>query len=113
MGAIADALPRFAQPLIDATDGSPEGLQRALSLSQLCWNLATIPEAKREQVLAEMQPNLYDASAQVTVRHFRLGCHPRLPHKHTSLHAQGFGRLRLDPSARAGPTPATARATVA
>jgi len=82
MGAIADALSRFAQPLIDATDGSPEGLQRALSLSQLFWNLATIPEAKREQVLAEMQLNLYDASAQVTVRRFRLGCHPRLPHEH-------------------------------
>ena len=58
MGAIADAMSRFAQPLIDATDGSPEDLQRALSLSQLCWNLALTPEGKREQFLADMQPTL-------------------------------------------------------
>jgi hypothetical protein len=32
MGAIADAMTRFAQPLLDASDGSPEQLQRALSL---------------------------------------------------------------------------------
>jgi hypothetical protein len=58
MGANADAMSRFAQPLIDATDGSPEDLQRALSLSQLCWNLALIPEGKREQFPADMQPIL-------------------------------------------------------
>ena len=58
MGDIADAMTRYAQPLIDATDGSPEDLQRALSLSQLCWNLALIPEGKREQFLADMQPTL-------------------------------------------------------
>ena len=58
MRAIADAMSRFAQPLIDATDGSPEDLQRALSLSQLCWNLALIPEGKREQFLVDMQPTL-------------------------------------------------------
>ena len=58
MGAIADAMSRFAQPLIDATDGSPEDLQRALSLSQLCWNLALMPEGKQDQLLADMQPTL-------------------------------------------------------
>ncbi len=58
MGAIAEAMSRFAQPLIDATDGSPEDLQRALSLSQLCWNMALMPEGSREQFLAEMQPTL-------------------------------------------------------
>ena len=58
MGAIADAMSRFAQPLIDATDGSPEDLQRALSLSQLCWNLALMPKDKQDQFLADMQPTL-------------------------------------------------------
>ncbi len=58
MGAIADAISRFAQPLIDATDGSPEQLQRALTLSQLCWNLAITPEGKRDEFLANMQPAL-------------------------------------------------------
>ena len=58
MGAIADAMSRFAQPLIDATDGSPEQLQRALTLSQLCWNLAITPAEKRDEFLANMQPAL-------------------------------------------------------
>jgi hypothetical protein len=58
MGTIADGMSRFAQPLIDATDGSPEQLQRAFMLSQLCWNLAMIPEGKRDGALADMQPTL-------------------------------------------------------
>ena len=58
MGTIADAMSRFAQPLIDATDGSPEQLQRALLLSQLCWNLAITPEGEREEFLANMRPAL-------------------------------------------------------
>jgi len=58
MGAIAEAMSRFAQPLIDASDGSPEQLQRALMLSQLCWNLALLPEENRDESLATMQPAL-------------------------------------------------------
>ncbi len=58
MGAIADALFRFAQPLIDATDGSPEQLQRALMLSQACWNLAVTPEEMRDESLADLQSAL-------------------------------------------------------
>jgi len=58
MGAIADAMSSFAQPLIDATDGSSEQIQRALTLSQLCWNLAITPEEKRDEFLANMQPTL-------------------------------------------------------
>jgi uncharacterized protein YecA (UPF0149 family) len=58
MGAFADAMSRFAQPLIDASDGSPEDLQRAYTLSQLCWNLALLPEENRAEFLAKMQPAL-------------------------------------------------------
>jgi uncharacterized protein YecA (UPF0149 family) len=66
MGAIAEAMSRFAQPLIDASDGSPEELQRALSLSQLCWNLALLPEEKRDAFMAKMQParNIDDGAFQ-------------------------------------------------
>lgn len=56
MGAIADAMMRFAQPLINATDGSPEQFQQALTISQLCWNLAVAPEESRDAFLAKMQP---------------------------------------------------------
>jgi SEC-C motif len=56
MDAISDAMNRFAEPLIDATDGSPEELQRALMLSSVCWNLALTPEESRDEFLAQMQP---------------------------------------------------------
>jgi uncharacterized protein YecA (UPF0149 family) len=58
MGAIADAMVRFAQPLIDASDNSPEQVEKAFMLSQLCWNVALLPEDGREEFLAEMQPAL-------------------------------------------------------
>lgn len=55
MGGFADAMSRFAQPLIDASDGSPEDLERAFKLSQLCWNLAILPQDSREGFLTKMQ----------------------------------------------------------
>jgi len=58
MGAIADAMFRYAQPLIDATEGSPEQVQKALTLSQMCWNLALTPAAERNEFLASIQPVL-------------------------------------------------------
>ena len=58
MGAFADAMSRFAQPLIDASDGSQEDLERALKLSQLCWNLAILPQESREGFLGKMQQAL-------------------------------------------------------
>jgi uncharacterized protein YecA (UPF0149 family) len=58
MGAIADAMLRYAQPLLDATDGSPEQIQKALTLSEMCWNLAISPKDTREEFLVSMQPAL-------------------------------------------------------
>jgi preprotein translocase subunit SecA len=58
MGAIADAMVAYAQPLLDETDGSMEDMNRALTLSQLCWNLALLPEQQRETMLGEMRPKL-------------------------------------------------------
>lgn len=56
MGGIADAMMKYAQPLVDNTDGSPEQLQGALSMSQLCWNLALMSEAERNAFLDSMPP---------------------------------------------------------
>jgi len=56
MGAIAEAIMKYAQPLIDKTDGSTERLQHALSISQFCWNLAMTPEERQDEFLAKMQP---------------------------------------------------------
>ncbi len=58
MGAIAEAFVAYAQPLIDETDGSHEQVSKALAISQLCYNLAVLPEESREQMLSEMQGNL-------------------------------------------------------
>ena len=58
MGAIADAMVEYAQPLIDDTDGSIEQMNKALSLAQICWNLALLPENELEENIAEMQPSI-------------------------------------------------------
>ena len=58
MGAIAEGIVAYAQPLLDQTDGSEEQLNKALTISQLCWNLALRPEDERAQMLSEMRPSL-------------------------------------------------------
>lgn len=56
MGAIADAMMRYAQPLVDTCDGSQEELQKSYMLAQLCWNATLVSEATRAEYLAEMRP---------------------------------------------------------
>jgi SEC-C motif len=58
MGAIAEAFVAYAQPLLDQTDGSKEQLNNAFTLSQLCYNLALLPEHSRDRTLSEMRPAL-------------------------------------------------------
>ncbi|HEV3415429.1 MAG TPA: SEC-C metal-binding domain-containing protein [Pirellulales bacterium] len=58
MGAIAEAIVAFAQPLLDQTDGSIEQMNKAFQLSQLCYNLALLPEDSRETTIGEMRQSL-------------------------------------------------------
>jgi uncharacterized protein YecA (UPF0149 family) len=58
MGAIADAIVAFAQPLLDQTDGSVEEMNKAFAMSNLCYNLALLPEPDRQTTLSEMKQNL-------------------------------------------------------
>ena len=58
MGAIAEGFVAYAQPLLDQTDGSEEQLNKALTISQLCFNLALLPEDGRDTMLSEMRPSL-------------------------------------------------------
>ena len=55
MGAIADAMTRYAQPLVDTCDGSPEELRKSYLLAQLCWNAALVPDDARAEYLTEMR----------------------------------------------------------
>jgi hypothetical protein len=58
MGALAEAFVAYAQPLLDQTDGSQEQMQEAFTISQLCYNLALLPEDQRETMLREVRPDL-------------------------------------------------------
>ena len=55
MGVFAEGFLAFAKPLLAETDGTQEGLDKALAISQLCYNLALLPEDQREQALDEMR----------------------------------------------------------
>ena len=56
MGAIAQSIMKYAQPLLDKPDGSTEQLQAALTTGQLCWNLALMSEEDRNAFLDSMPP---------------------------------------------------------
>jgi uncharacterized protein YecA (UPF0149 family) len=58
MGAIAEAMVAYTQPLIDQTDGSMEQMNKALAISQLCWNIALMPKDRQDETLSEMQTSL-------------------------------------------------------
>ncbi len=58
MGAIADAIAAYAEPLIDQTDGTMEQIDKAFGLAQVCWNLAVLPEEGLEKAFAEMRSSL-------------------------------------------------------
>jgi hypothetical protein len=54
MGAIAEAMVAFVQPLLDQTDGSADSINKAFGLSQVCFNLALLREERRETAMIEM-----------------------------------------------------------
>ena len=58
MGAIADAIVAYSQPLIDQTDGSVDKMNRAMTVAQMCWNLALLPEDRRDAAIDQLKPAL-------------------------------------------------------
>ncbi len=58
MGAIAESMLAYADPLLRQTDGSPERMNKALQLAMICWNLSLISDADRDRMLAELQGKL-------------------------------------------------------
>ncbi len=43
----------FVQPLLDATDGSVEAMNKIFHLGTLCWNIALLPTQRREDTIVE------------------------------------------------------------
>ena len=58
MGAIAEAIAAYAQPLFDQTDGSIDKMNRAMTVAQMCWNFALLPEGQRDTAIDELKPTL-------------------------------------------------------
>ena len=58
MGAIAEAIVAYAQPLFDQTDGSLEQMEKALAIGQVCWNLAVISKESRDEMISELRSSL-------------------------------------------------------
>ena len=58
MGAIAEGFVAYARPLLDQTDGSEQQLNKALALTQLCYNLALLSEDKRDAAIDKLRPSL-------------------------------------------------------
>ncbi len=58
MGTMAESMNAYAQPLLDETDGSPEQMEKAISIAMMCWNIALLPETEQEEMLAEMRTTL-------------------------------------------------------
>jgi uncharacterized protein YecA (UPF0149 family) len=54
MGAIAEAIAAYSQPLIDGSDGSIEQVRKAIILGQACWNIAILPKEDRESSITEL-----------------------------------------------------------
>jgi uncharacterized protein YecA (UPF0149 family) len=95
MGAIADAIMAYAQPLIDETDGSIEELNKALAMSQLCWNLAIVPKESRQSVLDDMQSSLQMSDAEF--EDFERSVVSPMIRRHEEMFPKLHGRQSLEP----------------
>jgi hypothetical protein len=93
MGAIADAVWAYAQPLLDGTDGSVEDMNRALSISQLCWNIAMLPEEKRDESFRKMRPIV--ESYGLDFEEFRTSVLDPMVQRHEEMFGQLQRRLNV------------------
>jgi len=94
MGAIAEAFADFAQPLLDQTDGSLEQLNKAFALSQLCYNLALLPEERRETSLGELRISLEMNDEQFDA--FRREVIDAMIRRHHEMFPRMHGRVFVD-----------------
>ena len=108
MGAIAEGIVAYAQPLLDQTDGSAEQLNKALAISQLCWNLALLPENERDQMLSEMRPSLQMDEDQFD--EFRRAIIDPMIRRHQEMFPLMHGRVSTAASPSGPPPPAHSRA---
>ena len=110
MGAMAEAIVAYAQPLLDETDGSIEQMNKAFAVSNFCYNLALMPKESRYEMLSEMRLKLKmdDKEFDFFQRSVVLPMIRR--HEEMFPNMQGWGSTdnsQIDPSPRARPSQAT------
>ena len=102
MGALAEALVAYAQPLIDQTDGSEEQLNKAFAISQLCFNLALLPDDQRDTILDETRHKIGMDEAEFA--EFRRSVIVPMIRRHEEMFPGMRGRKFVDP-ATSSPSP--------
>jgi hypothetical protein len=101
VGAMAEAVVAYAQPLLDETDGSADRVNTAFLLAQLCWNLALMAEQERDEAIGTMRPALkmdddeFEAFRRSVVAPMILRHREMFPHMHRSDSAEpsSVGRM--------------------
>jgi uncharacterized protein YecA (UPF0149 family) len=109
MGAIADAFVAYAKPLLDQTDGSHAELSKAFALSQFCYNLALVPDEKRESALSELQAGVEMDDAEFDI--FRRTVIVPMIDRHHQMFPALHDRISADPGRSASSLPAQSRTT--
>ncbi len=109
MGAIADGIVAYAQPLLDQTDGSQAQLNKAFAITQFCYNLALVSDEKREAELSEMRATLEMGDAEFDA--FRRSIVVPMIERHRQMFPLMHNRVSADPRQSAPPLRAQPRAT--
>jgi hypothetical protein len=102
MGAIAEGFVAYAQPLLDQTDGSEGQLNKAFMISQLCFNLALVPEDSRDRAMSEMRPSLNMSDEEFD--DFRHSIIVPMIRRHQEMFPQMHRRVSTN-SSPSGPSP--------
>ena len=102
MGAIAEGFVAYAQPLLDQTDGSEGQLNKAFTISQLCFNLALMPEDSRDQAISDMRLSLKMNDEEFD--DFRHSIVVPMIRRHQEMFPQMHRRVSTN-SSQSGPSP--------
>jgi hypothetical protein len=97
MGAIAEAVAAYIQPLLHATDGSLDQMNKAASLGHICWNLALLPAEACDESLATMRASL-NLDDDDKFEEFRRSVVIPMIRRHEEMFPHLHQRSSMDPS---------------
>jgi SEC-C motif len=101
MGAIAEGMVAFAQPLLDLTDGSEKELSKAFAIGTVCFNLALLPEASRQAAISDMRRKIEMDDEEFD--DFRRSILDPMIRRHQEMFPRMHSRTSTDPS-QGGPS---------